>query len=133
MSSWLGGNQGDSQYSWFNDNTFREYRKETDLSDPGPSGTWVLVDEHPSSINDGFFCVVMPGYPNLATTTMPDVPASYHNNACGFSFADGHSEIHKWQDKRTMPLVKQGAPLPSPNQSNNKDIFWLQDHTSRKK
>jgi len=26
------------------------------------------------------------------------LPASYHNGACGFTFADGHSEIKKWLD-----------------------------------
>jgi len=32
-----------------------------------------------------------------------DMPASYHNGAAGFSFADGHSEIHKWVE----PVTKQ--------------------------
>ena len=34
-----------------------------------------------------------------------DWPASYHDGACGFSFADGHSEIHKWRDGRTTQAV----------------------------
>jgi len=66
----------------------------SDLVNPAPSMTWVLVDEHPDSINDAMLYID----PLLPTDSgnFNDVPASYHNNACGFSFADGHSEIHKW-------------------------------------
>jgi prepilin-type N-terminal cleavage/methylation domain-containing protein/prepilin-type processing-associated H-X9-DG protein len=64
--------------------------KASDLTTPGPAGSWVYVDEHPDSLNDaGCFA------PNTPTN-IPDAPATYHNGACGFSFADGHSEIHKW-------------------------------------
>jgi prepilin-type N-terminal cleavage/methylation domain-containing protein/prepilin-type processing-associated H-X9-DG protein len=64
--------------------------KSGDLTTPGPAGSWVYVDEHPDSLNDaGCFA------PNTPTN-IPDAPATYHNGACGFAFADGHSEIHKW-------------------------------------
>ena len=55
---------------------------------------------------------------------MVDYPASYHNKAGGFSFADGHSEIKKWQDARTMPVLKpgQGLPLNVPS-ARNPDVF----------
>jgi prepilin-type N-terminal cleavage/methylation domain-containing protein/prepilin-type processing-associated H-X9-DG protein len=129
MDSWMGMNEGD--WTWFGDKTFRKYVKMDDLIDPGPAQTWVLLDEHPDSINDGFFVVDMIGYPNLAQATMPDVPASYHNGACGFAFADGHSEIHKWLDPRTKPPVTRGA-LPTVSQKNSQDVQWLWDHTTRK-
>jgi prepilin-type processing-associated H-X9-DG protein len=61
-----------------------------------------------------------------------DFPASYHVNAAGFAFADGHSAIHQWRDKRTMPkLGKSNLTLgvPSPG---NQDIAWLQQHCTRK-
>jgi len=57
---------------------------------PRPAKTWLFLDEHPDSINDGYFIN------NPTATAWQDVPASYHNGACGFSFADGHSEIKKW-------------------------------------
>lgn len=129
MNSWCGMNQGD--WTWFGGPEFRKYNKMSDMVDPGPTKTWVLVDEHPDSINDGFFCVDMNAYPNLAAAALPDVPASYHNNACGFAFADGHSEIHKWKDPRTMPPVKKQNP-PSVSQANNMDVSWLWYHTTSK-
>jgi prepilin-type processing-associated H-X9-DG protein len=62
-----------------------------------------------------------------------DFPASYHNGAAGFSFVDGHSEIKKWKDPRTMPALKKGQDLalnvPSPN---NQDAFWMMDRSTRK-
>jgi len=61
-----------------------------------------------------------------------DFPAYYHNNAAGFSFADGHSDIQKWVDGRTMPPVRD-VPLvilsgiPS---AGNPDIEWIGMHAS---
>jgi len=132
MDAWFGMNEGNWSLTWFGDQTFRAYFKLSDVVNPGPASTWLLVDEHPDSINDGFFCVDMLGYPNVASTTLPDCPASYHNGACGFAFADGHSEIHKWLDYRTMPPIKHQTYSPAASQGNNKDIVWLWEHTTSK-
>ncbi len=97
------------------------------------SGTWVFLDEREDSINDGWFAVNMDGYePNKpAAYTIVDFPASYHNGAGGFSFADGHSEIRKWVDPRTRPVLKPGQPLALGQASpNNLDVGWLQERTS---
>jgi prepilin-type N-terminal cleavage/methylation domain-containing protein/prepilin-type processing-associated H-X9-DG protein len=75
-----GLNWGFSQY--------RQYLKQAQV--PRPAKTWLFLDEHPDSINDGYFI------DNPALNYWQDTPASYHNGACGFSFADGHSEIRKW-------------------------------------
>ena len=97
------------------------------------SGTWVFLDEREDSINDGWYAVNMDGYdPNKpAAYTIVDFPASYHNGACGFAFADGHSEIRKWIDSRTRPLLKfaQGLTLGQAS-PNNVDVGWLQERTS---
>ena len=134
MNAWCGLNAGNTDASalWFGNRTFFWYLKLSDMTFPGPTMTWVLVDEHPDSINDGFFCVDMKPYPNLASATLPDVPASYHNGACGFAFADGHSEIKKWTDKRTMPPVKR-TTYSAVNQANNNDVRWIWEHTTAKR
>ena len=128
MDSWLGMNQG--QHTWFGGPEFRAYLKLSDLINPGPAKTWVMIDEHPASINDGFFVVNMIGYPNPAQAMMPDFPASYHNRAGGLSFADGHSEIRKWQDSRTI-VPDRSKTLPSSSMPNNKDVLWFWEHTTR--
>src|SRR6202012_4512679 len=65
----------------------------------GPADIWVVVDEDPDTLNDSSFAFTMPlGWPtaNPQTYNFIDMPSKYHGNACGFSFIDGHTEIHKW-------------------------------------
>ena len=107
---------------------WRIYLKLTDIILPGPSTCWVLLDEHPDSINDDLFSVIMiPGSP------WTDVPASYHNRACGFSFADGHSEIKRWLDANTIQPVVRRNPSLGNGKVSPQDILWLQQRTSDKK
>ena len=131
MNIWVGGNQG-TDGGW--GSTWKVYRKAGEILNPGPANTIVLLDEREDSINDGFFIVFMDGYPNAASTKLVDYPASYHNRAAGFSFADGHSEIHQWRDPRTYPVLKAGQLLPLNQPSpNNRDVVWMQDHSTRLK
>jgi prepilin-type N-terminal cleavage/methylation domain-containing protein/prepilin-type processing-associated H-X9-DG protein len=106
--------------------------KMSDLRIPGPVDTFVFVDEHPDSINDGAF------FAPQSKSQFVDIPATYHNNACGFSFADGHSEIHKWQGSLRRgrftqvravngdAIIFSTVPTPDP------DINWLSYHSPRK-
>ena len=113
--------------------TWRVYRKLSEMTIPGPSMTWVLLDEREDSINDSVWITSMNGYPdNPSAWQIVDYPASYHHRACGLSFADGRAEIHRWRDQRTMPPLSQGLPLGVPSQGNQ-DVFWLQDHSTRLK
>jgi prepilin-type N-terminal cleavage/methylation domain-containing protein/prepilin-type processing-associated H-X9-DG protein len=94
---------------------YRMFLKESDMVRPGPAMTWVFLDEHPDGINDGLFGMHMPAaasWPSVAA--WDDVPASYHNGACGFSFADGHAEVHKWADAASKPTIR-GGPGSSVN------------------
>jgi prepilin-type processing-associated H-X9-DG protein len=109
---------------------YKIYFKESELTAPSPSDMWALVDEHVDGINDGCFAVQMPS--STAATEWIDVPAKSHGNSCGFSFADGHSEIHKWLRPEAIPPVtynqlSQGAKGVS---LNNPDIVWVAKHTS---
>ncbi len=105
---------------------FKHVTKTTELVIPGPSMSWVYVDEHPDSINDaGFF--------NPSRTAWIDLPASYHNGACGFAFADGHSEIKKWitgQTKQPVRLTSYGGTTVA---ATNPDLRWIRERTPREK
>ena len=57
-----------------------------------------------------------------------DLPASYHNGAGGISFADGHSEIHKWLDASTKRVI-QRVDFTGLAAGNSRDIDWLQRRT----
>jgi prepilin-type N-terminal cleavage/methylation domain-containing protein/prepilin-type processing-associated H-X9-DG protein len=138
MNNFVGGN-GELAFlsGWTQDGwpagVWRVFRKQSEMIDPGPAMTWVFLDEREDSMNDGFWCTQMSGYPNLATTWIVDYPASYHNRAAGFSFADGHSEIRKWVDPRTVPVLKKNQSLPlNVSSPNNRDVLWLQDRATRR-
>jgi len=77
----------------------------------------------------------MSGYPSQPNSYAfsEDYPGMIHNRGCGFSFADGRAEIHRWTDNRTTPPLGPffiNAYTPSPR---NQDIAWLQDHATRPK
>jgi len=118
--------------SWLGSPPFRQYAKRTDLTAPSPSAIWVFVDEHPDSINNGDMAVKCDTIgPNAQFI---DYPASYHNGACGFSFADAHAEIKKWQDARTkIKVTYTGTISGSRSSPNNPDVAWMQERTSARK
>jgi prepilin-type N-terminal cleavage/methylation domain-containing protein/prepilin-type processing-associated H-X9-DG protein len=93
------------------------------------SKTWVFCDEHPDSINDGIqYTSTGSGEDNQWS----DIPASYHNGAAGFAFADGHSEIHKWMNLANTdhPVVGNGDWLPWDVVGSRVDIDWVESHAS---
>lgn len=127
MNNWVGGPAwGNSGPGW------KVFTQEGDMSSPGPAMTWVLMDEREDSINDGYFVVDMMGFRDQPSRwKIVDYPASYHNRAGGLSFADGHSEIRKWRDPRTIPKLRKGVLLPLDVPSpNNLDVVWLQERSS---
>ncbi len=96
------------------------YGKFTSLSQPGPSMTWVLLDEDPVHINDAAFAF------GMESPQWFDVPGTYHNSGCGFAFADGHSEAHRWR----MSGQKTGWGAHVANQQDYQDWLWMRERTS---
>lgn len=106
-----------------------QFLKESDFRKP--SETFVFLDEHPDSINDGWFIFCTAGDPNQRGF-WSDLPASYHNGAAGFSFADGHSEIKKWKNASTLRDVKKntsGIPVFIPGNQRD-DVTWVAERTT---
>jgi prepilin-type N-terminal cleavage/methylation domain-containing protein/prepilin-type processing-associated H-X9-DG protein len=121
MNTWLG-----DIAPYANINTVMSYYKESHLINPGAASLWVFIDENAVSINDGSFIC------SPTINQYVDCPASYHNNAGGLSFADGHAMIKKWNDPTILhgwspPTIQQGNPsftrLPPGNPS---DLGFLQ-------
>ncbi len=103
------------------------YDKMTDIINPAPANLWVFVDEHPDSINDAW---------TIMDVTNPnqwvDLPASYHNGACGFGFADGHAEIKKWLEASTRVPVNQRQYNGFVAASGSRDTKWIIERSSAK-
>ena len=112
---------------------YKFYMKQSELSNPGPSRIWVFLDMREDSIDMGNFATRMTGWPDQPSLYgFVDLPGFYHHLAGGFSFADGHSEIHRWRDSRTMPpLVANGSVMDSFSSPDNQDVAWLQERSTR--
>ena len=107
---------------WTSSNT-RNFYKDTEITQPGPSMTYLLIDENENSINDSYF-VCDPTHLNF----WQDVPASRHGDACGLSFADGHAEIKSWKDKIIVNYMgTTGLVNADPSSGDN---AWLQQRST---
>ena len=120
-----GGHDDSDGRAWL-DPQYRQFLKQTDV--PQPSMTWLTLDEQADSINDGFFVV------NMDPDAWGDIPASYHGGACGFSFADGHAEIHKWKSSTSwVPVLATVTfyinPPPFDNIARTIDYPWYKQRT----
>jgi prepilin-type processing-associated H-X9-DG protein len=93
---------------------------------PNPANIFVFIEEHPDSINDGYFLN------RIYSQKWNDLPASYHSGGANLTFADGHLEIHKWLDPTTKPAARPtaaGLPFGVPY-TQSSDFTWLMSRTS---
>lgn len=110
---------------------YQRFMRLPDLAAMGPSKAFVFVDEHPDSINDSWFWVMM------GSNAWCDLPGSYHNGGATFSFADGHAELKRWelgyskQPVQFNTIFTRWQAEQPPSQLS--DIRWVQDHTSIRK
>jgi len=114
-----GNMNGDSWYTAEIARSHFTYRKLGDLKRPSPSEAFVFLDEHPDGIDDGYFLVFVNRH-----HLWGNMPANYHNGACGLSFADGHAEIRKWADPDTLSKKIVANP------KGPRDVPWIQWRTS---
>lgn len=107
-----------------NNPSYQQFVRESDFRDP--SSVFVFLDEHPDSIDDGYF------QNNADVLQWFDLPGSYHFGGGSFSFADGHTEIHRWQSGNTVrppvPGAFDGPVNVDPN--DRVDFDWVIRHMS---
>jgi len=142
MNLYLGGFDG-TDGGWSAADSYRIYYKMSEIISPvgPPDKIFIFLDEREDCINWGNYMTQMQGYytagsPNTLNPSLyqfdQDLPAFYHNNGCGLSFVDGHSELHRWLDPRTMPPLYSTIPQPYPV-PRDQDVAWMQDHSTRLK
>jgi prepilin-type processing-associated H-X9-DG protein len=113
---------------------YRNYAKLTEIVKP--SNTWVTIDENPRSVNDAGFAVVCANATSPTQCYLVDYPSPLHGGGAGLSFADGHSEIHKFKSSviTKASTVVNGGYLPqvTGTVANNLvvDISWLAENTT---
>jgi prepilin-type N-terminal cleavage/methylation domain-containing protein/prepilin-type processing-associated H-X9-DG protein len=120
------GDAGELSADGYNENNPRyvQFFRLTDI--PRPSDIFVFVEEHPDSINDGYFLN------QFRTSQWIDLPASDHNGAAPFAFADGHAQMQHWVDATTkQPPRPDAVTFPLAVSSNETtDLDWVMQHTS---
>jgi len=106
---------------------YQSYLRLSDLRHLAPSQAFVFTEEHPDSINDGVLIV------NLTSWAWTDLPAAFHEQACWFTFADGHLEMKTWQSASTLLPVRSGLFNPGAVRPNDPDLAWLRARASERK
>ena len=112
---WL-NNRGDHR----RDSPWLTYGKFSGIRAPGPAMLWVLLDEDSKYLNDAAFSFPM------EKPVWLDLPGGYHDLGCGFAFADGHSETHKWAFR--SPKKGWGHHIMDP--PDFRDWLWMRERTS---
>jgi prepilin-type N-terminal cleavage/methylation domain-containing protein/prepilin-type processing-associated H-X9-DG protein len=90
-----------------------------------PAHVYVFLDEHPDTINDGFFMNRWDEDPRWG-----NLPGSYHNGAANLSFADGHMESHRWELEDTRRPAQHGGASGTFPASPSTDFDWLKEYSS---
>lgn len=129
----MNGFMGDTRWQWTENHkdTFKTVKKLGDMTGPGPSEIFNLIDEHENSINDSHFFP----FNNLRAydSRWLDAPAGRHGNAVGMNFGDGHSEIRKWKDSDLTTIKRDGGVVVPNNISflpnaGRVDHAWFTNH-----
>jgi len=109
--------------------SFVQFFKDTDFI--RPAQTFTFIDEHPDTLNDGFFMNRLEEAPRWG-----NLPASLHQGSGNLAFADGHVEAHRWvvtgPDGTVRPPVKGGAGGIFAAQPTT-DWDWVLERTSSRK
>jgi prepilin-type processing-associated H-X9-DG protein/prepilin-type N-terminal cleavage/methylation domain-containing protein len=123
------GNAGEFMKHEVNTNNpgYRQFLRLSDV--PNPAGIFAFIDEHPDSIDDGYFLN------RFYSDRWHDLPASYHNGGANLAYVDGHAEVHYWRFGTTKPPARPDAarlPLLIPENERGKlgDFSWVMSQTS---
>lgn len=105
---------------------YQVFKKTSQL--PQPSGIFLFQDLTPQSLCTPAFIVLMPGQ---NSDQYFHLPATHHNNGGVVGFADGHVELHRWLDYRTIRATTAGQRIAhNVNARSSKDLLWIQDRTT---
>jgi prepilin-type N-terminal cleavage/methylation domain-containing protein/prepilin-type processing-associated H-X9-DG protein len=120
------GNAGEFTQSGSNVNNpaYRQFFKLSDI--PQHAQLFALIEEHPDSINDGYFLN------RFADEEWLDLPASNHGGGASVAFADGHVVTRRWVHPSTQPPARPDAaslPFPVPT-AERADYEWLMERTT---
>ncbi len=105
--------------------TYATFGKMSDFGFCSSAMVFTTVDESPWSINDAALAVI------ASAPEAVDFPASFHNNGCGFAFADGHSEMHRWRSHYYTLTADAAEKAAKTGTQEYADWFWVASHATK--
>jgi prepilin-type N-terminal cleavage/methylation domain-containing protein/prepilin-type processing-associated H-X9-DG protein len=115
----------DNSHAHRRNSPYKTFGKTSEFKSAGPSDIWVFIDEDSYSLNDGGFAF------GMTSPEWIDWPSTAHNLGCGFAFADGHSEVHRWKSSSTRVIGGNVVRMPL-GSTDLVDWNWMRAHTSAK-
>ena len=115
-----------------NNPAFVTFLKSSDWAVAGGSQLFTFIDASPVNICYPAFRISM----YSGSSAFFHRPSVEHNNSGTVAFADGHVEIHAWQDPTTIKAARDGGNGGGShysylgNPAYNADYKWLQDHAT---
>ena len=103
---------------------FKIFRKHSDM--PRPTNIFLFQDVNPESICWPYFGVYM------NSDEFFNFPNSSHLKRGIISFADGHVEMRRWADQRTITAFSSDYHSHREPSYQNKDLAWMRERTSVK-
>jgi prepilin-type N-terminal cleavage/methylation domain-containing protein/prepilin-type processing-associated H-X9-DG protein len=116
---WLNGN-----HTHISGHPYLTFGRMGDFKTASPSDIWIFVDDDPWTINDAAMAVI------ASEPQFVDYCSHQHQNACGFSFADGHAEIHAWRSRIFYHNDDPGRTTAT-GTLQLADWFWWAWHATR--
>jgi prepilin-type N-terminal cleavage/methylation domain-containing protein/prepilin-type processing-associated H-X9-DG protein len=107
-----------------------QFRKMSQVVSPGASLLFTFIDAQPDSICAPMYQAHMTG---IGSEVIGNYPAAHHNRRAVISFADGHTDIHRWVDPRTVAAASRNFHSHNDSSPNNLDVIWLEEHTTAKR
>jgi prepilin-type processing-associated H-X9-DG protein/prepilin-type N-terminal cleavage/methylation domain-containing protein len=134
LNSWMNSSQDAGLPGGWDPSHFKSMpQKLSQIVRPPPTGTFVFIDEHEDSIDDGLWntdpgALAVPGEPVLAPGRPPPMwgnfPAERHNQAANIAFADGHVIPHRWLWPKRKWIPNPDHEVAPENQSDTQDLIY---------
>jgi prepilin-type N-terminal cleavage/methylation domain-containing protein/prepilin-type processing-associated H-X9-DG protein len=114
-----------------NADIMKTVRKLGEITAPGPSAVFAFLDEHENSINDAHF-TAFADFHSFASQKWCDAPSGRHGNSTGFTFADGHSEFHRWKGDVTKSVSTDDNYIHDFSflTPTSVDFDWCREHSA---
>ena len=107
---------------------YKTFIKTSTLNAAGPANRFVFTDVNPANICTPAFGV------DMTLVNWIHFPSGLHRKRGVLAFGDGHTEVHRWLDSRTLPQLTSGFYIGHGTAAfGSPDLAWLAERTTSKK